>query len=99
MLGKFCPELPFDLEELFWLGMDRNIPTLQNQSKGLALNLGAGNKVIEDTIPLDYPNWDADIEPLPFVAGEVGVIHAYHFLEHIKNSVAMLQEFQLVRVP
>jgi hypothetical protein len=23
MLGKFCPELPFDLEELFWLGMDR----------------------------------------------------------------------------
>ena len=82
------------IEELFWQGMDRNIPCLVDPPGGLALNVGAGNKVIEGAIPLDYPEWDADKDPLPFDNNEISTIHAYHFLEHIRDPVGMLLEFQ-----
>ena len=84
------------IEELFQLGMDRSIISLIEQKKGISINVGAGNKKIKGAMPLDYPEWDADFQDLPFDGETVGTIHAYHFLEHVKDPVKMLLEFQRV---
>ena len=84
------------LEELFWFGMDRNIHSPVTRPAGIVLNVGAGNKLFDHAVNLDYPEWDADIDFLPYADGEVAAIHCYHFLEHVENPVRMLQEFQRV---
>lgn len=87
------------LPQLFLLGMDRSIPEPLPMPTGLVLNLGAGNKVIDGTVPLDWPTWDADKDPLPYRDGEVHGIHCYHFLEHVAHPVAILIECQRVLKP
>jgi ubiquinone/menaquinone biosynthesis C-methylase UbiE len=83
-------------EDLFWFAMDRDVPRVLPMPEGIHLNVGAGNKKIDGAIPLDYPDWNGEIDPLPFESGSVSGIHAYHFLEHISDPVRMLQEFQRV---
>ncbi len=85
------------LENMFHIGMDR--PTniiLQDAQRGIRLNIGAGSKVIDGTISLDFPAFDFDAMNIPYGDSEVTQIHAYHFLEHLKDPVRMLQEFQRV---
>lgn len=89
------------VENLFHVGMDRKLPVFfrsHPRKDSIQLNLGAGNKTIDGTIPLDYPQWDADRDPIPFEDNSVDVIHAYHFLEHCKEPVKVLQECQRVLV-
>ena len=86
------------IEEFFRLGMDRSIASPVDMIPGTVLNIGAGNKLIPGTIPLDYPDWDADKDPIPYPDGSVAGIHAYHFLEHCKEPVKVLQEMQRVLV-
>jgi len=51
-------------QEFFKLAMDRHVPELEpvhsNEIPKPSLNLGAGNKKIPGTIPLDLPEYDAD---------------------------------------
>ena len=81
--------------------MARPIPDVIDYSKldGVKLNLGCGNKIIPDTIGLDLPEWDGDKPKIPYSNGEVAVIHAYHFLEHLQDPIAMLAECQRVLKP
>lgn len=88
--------------ELFALGMKRELKEPIDVSKapvGIHLNIGAGASVIPGAFPLDWPRWDADTDPIPYHDGTVAVIHAYHFLEHCANPVAMMREFERVLVP
>jgi hypothetical protein len=89
------------IQDLFRVGMDREIPAVVDYNKldGIKLNLGAGNKVIPGTVGLDLPEWDGDTDPIPYPDGAVAVIHAYHFLEHLVNPVKMLTECQRVLRP
>jgi SAM-dependent methyltransferase len=89
------------IQYLFRIGMDRQVPTVIDYSAldGVKLNLGAGNKIFPDAIPLDLPKWNADTDPIPYPDESVSVIHAYHFLEHIEKPVAMLAECQRVLRP
>lgn len=87
------------IQEQFFIGMDRTIPDLVEPPRGLAINLGAGNKIVAGAVSLDYPEWDADIERIPYPDESVALIHAYHFLEHLHDPVAMLRECQRVLVP
>lgn len=85
----------------FEFGMDRHIVDFiedVNPYNEIVLNVGCGNKTIPGAHNLDLPNWDADSEELPFEDNSVSQIHAYHFLEHVKEPVKMLQEFQRVLV-
>jgi len=84
--------------DLFGLAMDRRIPELLSDV-GIALNLGAGNKHIPGATPLDHPTWDADCNNIPYRDHSVYTIHAYHFLEHLKDPVKILLECQRVLVP
>ena len=88
-----------NLSDLFSLGMDREIPELSECLHGLAINVGDGNKHISGAVSVDYPDWDADSDPLPFSDGSVGTVWAFHFLEHCREPVMVLQEFQRVLSP
>jgi SAM-dependent methyltransferase len=88
-------------QELFYLGMDRKLPNLwkpPSQIFGNVLNLGAGAKIIPGAIPLDYPQWDADHDTIPMHTESCVMIHAYHFLEHVREPIEVLQECQRVLV-
>jgi SAM-dependent methyltransferase len=89
------------IQDLFLVGMDRYMPFVyypKNQDDYVQLNVGAGIKNILGTIPLDYPDWDAEVNPIPFPSNSVSVIHCYHVLEHINNLVGLLSEFQRVLI-
>jgi len=79
--------------------MDRDIPDLWHIPAGKQLNIGAGNKYIPGTVSLDYPDWDADHDLLPYEDESIAGIHAYHFLEHCQYPVRVLAEFQRVLMP
>lgn len=74
------------LLDLFNVGMMRSYSDIKTMPKGLVLNLGAGKKLIEGSFPLDYPEWDAEIDVIPFEDNSVDGIHCYHMLEHIDGK-------------
>lgn len=85
------------LTDLFSIGMDRVMTDpLPFPTTGTILNVGAGNKHIIGSIPLDYPDWDADTDEIPYKDGSVSGIHCYHFLEHVAEPARVLLEFQRV---
>jgi SAM-dependent methyltransferase len=87
---------PRNLADMLKIGIDRDIPPWQCDLDGLTLNLGAGSKHIEGAVALDLPEWDADTDPIPYEDGTVSNIYALHFLEHVQEPVALLQECQRV---
>ncbi len=114
-----------NVQDLFKLGMKRDVPELLDFPEGLVLNLGCGKHVLpEPVINIDYPQWDAEqyVIDIPNSAraafrghelahsamAEVLVrapnesiagIHAYHFLEHVRDPRRMLREMQRVLMP
>ena len=89
----------FTIQDFFRIGICRDIPELlPNRNDGISLNLGAGNKPIGNSIPLDYPKWDADLMAIPYDNCSVVQIHAIHFLEHVRDPVKVLHEMQRVLI-
>lgn len=95
------PRLYFPSSEMdnFCIGMDREVlPFLPIQkSLGPVINLGAGNKMIPGTVPLDLPQWRAG-ERMPYEDEEVVGILAYHFFEHltVTEVISVLRECERV---
>lgn len=112
-----------NIQDLFKLGMKRDLPQLLDMPEGAVLNLGCGQSPIHGAINLDYPLWDAEnylIEigsgmknilltghnpfperdvMVPCPDGIIAGIHAYHFLEHVRDPRRMLREMQRVLAP
>jgi SAM-dependent methyltransferase len=81
----------------FYIGMDRRLANIYRPAPGgVALNIGAGSKIIPGARSLDLPEWNADLSPIPWNDESISTIHAYHFLEHVKDPVAVLRECQRV---
>lgn len=89
-----------DFQLFFKYGMDRKISELipDVSEDKIVLNLGSGNKIIPGAIPLDYPEWDADCDYIPYKDNSVSQIHAYHFFEHCKYPAKVLQDCQRVLI-
>ncbi len=88
-----------DINDLFYIGMSRKVPKLiTGLNDGVNLNLGAGSgfKIINGTIQLDYPDWNAEFDKIPFEDNSVDSIHALHFLEHLKNPKFVIEEIDRV---
>lgn len=84
------------IQEYFKLGMKKEIPDLLD-NYGFQIDLGPGQSPTPGCdVYLEYPEWDADTMPLPFEDNSVDVIHMYHFLEHVRDAVAMLRECERV---
>lgn len=87
------------LLEIFNLGMMRQYPEplrVEPREGSLQLNIGAGHKLIEGTTVLDWPEWNAETDRIPYADDSVDVIHCYHFLEHIDNVVGVIREMRRV---
>jgi SAM-dependent methyltransferase len=85
--------------DLFQVAMDRTVIPPKPMPEGVALNVGAGEKIIPGAVSIDYPEWDADKDLLRYGDETISGIHAYHFLEHVADPVMILQEFQRVLKP
>jgi ubiquinone/menaquinone biosynthesis C-methylase UbiE len=90
---------PFDLVQFFYVAMDRQLPTLLYNDSKIKLNVGPGVKKLIGYTDIDLPEWDAEIDKIPYGNDTVSTILATHFLEHINNIVGVLQEFQRVLAP
>lgn len=94
-----------NIQELFKLAMKRDLPELLETPSHLVyphLNMGAGKSVIPGAINIDKPEWEwPKSERLPVEDECIGLIHAYHFLEHLsgEDAITMLLEFQRVLKP
>jgi predicted SAM-dependent methyltransferase len=87
------------LEEFFHIGMDRRV-FAPNDPRGPQINLGHGNKQMPDgVVSIGLPEWDAEIDPIPFDTESIGTIWALHFLEHIENVLWVLRECHRVLRP
>lgn len=87
------------LIDIFNLGMYRNHPYPLPDRTGIVLNLGAGEKLIHDTIALDYPEWNAESDKIPWADNCIDMIHCYHLLEHVANTYWILGEIERVLKP
>ena len=63
------------LIDIFNLGMMRNYAEVLPDREGLILNLGAGKKLIPNSTPLDYPDWDAETDAIPFPDSSVCLLY------------------------
>ena len=91
-----------NIQELFKLGMKRDIPRILAPEKGdYILDLGAGNNPVPGAIALDYPAWNATRDKIPAKDGKVDHIYAFHFLEHLagEQAIALLREVERVLRP
>lgn len=48
------------VQDLFKLGMKRDVPDLLEFPEGVVLNLGCGKHVLPDAVNLDWPHWNAE---------------------------------------
>jgi len=95
------------IQSFFALGMKRDIPVIvAPQADELILNLGCGNSPLPFCVNFDLRptqsdihQWDANTSPLPYEAEEVDYVHAYHFLEHVNDPIAVLREIGRVLRP
>lgn len=88
-----------DWQQFFKYGMDRDVNAPLKIEGDVVLNIGGGKKEIPGTVMLDLPQWNADYDRIPFQDNSVDGIHCYHFLEHIKEPIKVLFEFQRVLRP
>ena len=83
---------------VFEAGMDRKLSPWYKSQSGTMVNLGCGNKHIDGAHNLDYPDWDYH-DGIPFNAGSVREIYAFHFMEHVDEPVKLLLEALRVLCP
>lgn len=65
------------------------------------LNIGCGKTRIPNSIGIDYTKiddfvdivHDLNIVPYPFKSSSIDEIHLYHVLEHLPNSLKVMEEF------
>lgn len=88
-----------NFEKLFGLSLSRNLPDLIDPPEGLRISLGeTGVKSYPTDLALGLPGWRWPQDPIPAEDGSAGIVHAYHFLEHLSgdDAIAMLIEVQRV---
>jgi len=83
--------------DLFKIGMARDINEPLSKEGGLQINIGAGTyKKLLNTIPLNFPDYNADTNKIPYEDNSVDVIHCYHVLEHLLFPKFFLKEAERV---
>lgn len=91
------------IQELFKLGMKRDIPELLEFSgPGKIFDIGASGKMVAPgAISLGLPDWEFPRNAFPAENASVSTIHCYHFLEHLTgtDAIAFLRECERVMIP
>lgn len=71
------------------------VPTL-DAFDGMFVQLGPGKKNIDSWDNLDYPDWDADKDKLPYQDDSVDGVATYHSMDHFSRPTFVLAEVQRV---
>ena len=93
---------PVTLVGMFEQGLDRKLNPFYPPMFGKpVLNLGAGNKKILGSRPLDAPVWWAAGGLPEYEDDSIGAIYAYHLLEHLtqEDLIHLLRECERVLCP
>jgi hypothetical protein len=88
-------------QQLFALGMMRHLPELLT-CDGRSFDVGASGKYIAPgAIALGPPTWVWPRDKIPCGDDQAATVHAYHFLEHLTGSDAILflREVERVLIP
>ena len=89
-------------EESFKLSMKRDLPQLLEQPGGLSIGLGeSGQHKAGRDMSFGPPQWIFSRDAIPIKSGSVGIVHAYHFLEHLDldDVIELLREVERVLMP
>jgi hypothetical protein len=98
MVNASKEHFEMDFQNLFFLGMKRQMPPLIVRP-GRVLDLGASGKyVVPGAEPLGAPNWMCPRDPIPAADDSIGTIHAHHFLEHLSGRGVPLLLREVERV-
>jgi SAM-dependent methyltransferase len=92
---------PWDIYEYFTIAMARNFPRFQStppDNTAVFVQLGHGRKYIEGWTHIDYPEWNAETDPIPLADESVNVIATFHMLDHISDPRKVLRDAQRVLV-
>ena len=85
------------IQEMFKIGMKRDIPSLVPDGK-IVLNIGAGKSPMVGAINIDLPEYDAETMPLPFGDLSINTIYMSHFLEHLSSDAVISTLLECQRV-
>jgi hypothetical protein len=88
-----------DFEKLFEMGMDRKLPKLLTPPENtLSIGLGESGSKKHGHISLGLPDWEWPKNKIPAEDDSVGIIHCYHFMEHLtgEDAINLLNEVQRV---
>lgn len=73
--------------ELFNAAMNRNhIDAIGTPEGNNILNLGGGEKHFPWAHNLQSPEWDAEVDRIPFTSNTIDGIYAFHFFEHLTGD-------------
>jgi len=101
--ARWDEELRPSLNDWFQIAWAREIPELiPMDNRYPTLNLGAGNRQIGISEPLDLEHgWRAEEEDIPHEDSSVGGIWAHGFFEHLspETAIVILRECDRVLVP
>jgi len=88
-----------NIQEFAELGLKRHIPKLI-YNYGDQLELGPGKSPCKHAnFRLEYPEWDADKDDIPYSDSVFDIVHAYHFMEHVKDPIRLFKEISRVLKP
>jgi len=88
-------------EHLFHMGMDRGLPELLSPAPGLSIGLGESPDATKRhgrDLSLGLPDWEWPRDRIPVEDETVGIVHAYHFFEHLSGEDAIEMLFEIDRV-
>ena len=91
-----------DIRQLMMRSLKRDPGQLRESPEGHIVALGeSGNDKTMDATCLGLPDWCWPRDRIPFGDNTVGIVHAYHFMEHLtgEEAINMLKEIQRVLVP
>lgn len=81
------------INKVFEYGMKRLVPSFDDMEKdGLILEIGQASWPVPNAIALNLPDYDADVDVIPYGDNTINQIHCYHVLEHLKNPLFFLSE-------
>lgn len=90
---------PMSFENLMALGMKRNLPELLTKPDGkFEIAVGETGEYQSCDQTHGFPDWWWPDDGLPYSDGEVGLIHCYHFMEHLSGNDAIRFLLEVQRV-
>jgi SAM-dependent methyltransferase len=89
-----------NIQQLFLMGMKREVPGLL-EPRGTILEFGPGASPVPGAFGLEYPEWNGEYDPIPWLGESVDGIYAFHFFEHLPGAavISLLREVERVLKP